>query len=111
MNERNCVEKAGIELRSSERERTLEREKIGGELARLTERKDVMVKEYDDVIRQLYDEYQLTKSEAENIATPIEKPAEAKKMLAETKSKIDHSVMLMFLLLRNIKKLKSVMTL
>ena len=88
MNERNCVEKAGIELRSSERERTLEREKIGGELARLTERKDVMVKEYDDVIRQLYDEYQLTKSEAENIATPIEKPAEAKKMLAETKSKI-----------------------
>ena len=88
MNERNAVEKSGVELRSSERERTLEREKIGGELARLTERKDVMMKEYDDVIRQLYDEYQLTKSEAENIAIEIDKPAEAKKRLAETKSKI-----------------------
>ncbi len=88
MNERNEVEKSGVELRSSERERTLEREKIGGELARLTERKDVMMKEYDDVIRQLYDEYQLTKSEAENVAIEIEKPAEAKKQLAETKSKI-----------------------
>ncbi|MBQ6717314.1 MAG: chromosome segregation protein SMC [Clostridia bacterium] len=88
MNERNAVEKSGVELRSSERERTLEREKIGGELARLTERKDVMMKEYDDVIRQLYDEYQLTKSEAENIGIEIDKPAEAKKRLAETKSKI-----------------------
>lgn len=88
MQKRNDVEKAGVELRSSERERTLEREKIGGELARLTERKQVMLKEYDDVIRQLYDEYQLTKSEAENIAIEIEKPADAKKQLAETKSKI-----------------------
>ena len=88
MNERNEVEKSGVELRSSERERTLEREKIGGELARLTERKDVMMKEYDDVIRQLFDEYQLTKSEAESVAIEIEKPAEAKKQLAETKSKI-----------------------
>lgn len=88
LSERNQVEKSGVELRSSERERTLEREKIGGELARLTERKDVMMKEYDDVIRQLYDEYQLTKSEAENVAIQIEKPTEAKKQLAETKSKI-----------------------
>ncbi len=88
MNERNEVEKSGVELRSSERERTLEREKIGGELARLTERKDVMMKEYDDVIRQLFDEYQLTKSEAESVAIQIEKPADAKKQLAETKSKI-----------------------
>ncbi len=88
MNERNEVEKSGAQLRSSERERTLEREKIGGELARLSERKEVMMKEYDDVIRQLFDEYQLTKSEAENVAIKIEKPAEAKRQLAETKSKI-----------------------
>lgn len=88
MQERNNVEKAGVELRSSERERTLEREKIGGELARLTERKEIMLKEYDDVIRQLYDEYQMTKSEAENFAIEIEKPADSKKRLAEIKSKI-----------------------
>ena len=85
---RNLTEKNGIELRSSERERTMEREKIGGELARLCERKDIMVKEYDDVIRKLYDEYQLTRSEAEAIGIEIEKPAEAKKELAEVKNKI-----------------------
>lgn len=85
---RNETEKAGVDLRNSEKERTFQRERIGGELARLTERKEVMVKEYDDVIRQLYDEYQLTKSEAESIAIEIEKPSEAKKNLAEIKSKI-----------------------
>ena len=88
MQKRNETEKAGVQLRASERERTLERERIGGELARLCERKDIMIKEYDDVIRQLYDEYQLTKSDAEQIGIDIDKPAEAKKNLAEIKSKI-----------------------
>ncbi len=85
---RNETEQAGVTLRSSEREQTGEREKIGGELARLTERKEVMLKEYDDVIRQLYDEYQLTRSEAEAVAIEIEHPTESRKLLAEIKSKI-----------------------
>ncbi len=85
---RNNTEKAGIELRLSERERTTEREKIGGELARLSERKEMMEREYDDIIRKLYDEYQLTRSEAEAIGIKIEKVSDAKKTLAEIKSKI-----------------------
>ena len=85
---RNQTEKAGVELRNSERENTMHREKIGGELARLTERKEVMMREYDDVIRRLYDEYELTRSEAEQIGIEIENPAAAKKTLAETKNKI-----------------------
>ncbi len=85
---RNQTEKAGIELRGSEREKTSMREKISGELARLTERKEVMLKEYDDVIRRLYDEYQLTRSEAEQVATEPENPSEAKKILTEIKLKI-----------------------
>ena len=88
MDKRNETEKNGAALRVYERERTGERERIGGEIARLSERKEIMVKEYDDVIRQLYDEYQLTKSEAEEVAVDIDKPAEAKKSLAEIKSKI-----------------------
>ena len=85
---RDKTEKAGIELRSGEREQTALREKISGELARLTERKEVMLKEYDDVIKQLYDEYQLTRTEAEKIGIKIDKPSDAKKTLAEIKSKI-----------------------
>ncbi len=88
LEKRNQTEKAGVELRTSEREKTMRREQIGGELARLTERKEVMVKEYDEVIRRLYDEYQLTRSEAEKIATEPEHPAEAKRNLAEIKGKI-----------------------
>ena len=86
--EREKIEKQGIELRQSEKERTLEREKVGGELARLTERKEVMLKEYDDVIRQLYDEYQLTRTDAENMGITVENPGEAKKKLNEVKSHI-----------------------
>ncbi len=88
LEKRNQTEKAGIELRNSEREKTLRREQIGGELARLTERKEVMLKEYDEVIRKLYDEYQLTRSEAEKVASEPENPTEAKKTLAEIKGKI-----------------------
>ena len=88
MEERNDIEKTGITLRASEKERISEREKLVGEIARLLERKEVMVAEYDDVIRRLYDEYQLTRSEAEKIGFNIEKPSEAKKQLADIKSKI-----------------------
>ena len=88
LNERNLTEKAGVELRNSEREKTLKREQISGELARLCERKEVMLKEYDEVIRKLYDEYELTRSEAEKVASEPENPAEAKRTLAEIKGKI-----------------------
>ncbi len=86
--QRNLTEKSGVELRNSERENTLKREKIGGELARLTERKEVMLREYDDVIRRLYDEYELTRSEAEKIGIEIENPTVAKKDLTDIKNKI-----------------------
>lgn len=88
LNERNSIEKMGVELRTGEKERLSEREKITGEIARLTVRKEVMVSEYDDVIRRLYDEYQLTRSEAEQTGISVDKPSEAKKQLSEIKSKI-----------------------
>ncbi len=88
LEKRNQTEKAGIELRSGEREKTAKREQISGELARLIERKEVMLREYDEVIAKLYDEYQLTRSEAENLGITLEKPAEAKKTLSEIKGRI-----------------------
>lgn len=90
LSQRNDTEKAGVELRSSEREKTMRREQIGGELARLLERKDVMLKEYDDVIARLYDEYGLTRSDAEKVASEPENPTEAKRELSDVKSKIKH---------------------
>ncbi|MEE1198672.1 MAG: chromosome segregation protein SMC [Acutalibacteraceae bacterium] len=86
--QRNEIEKQSTFLRTNEREKTQEREKISGELARLTERKENMLNEYDNIIKQLFDEYNLTRSEAENMGITIENPAEAKKNLAEVKSSI-----------------------
>ncbi len=85
---RNDIEQQGATLRGEEKELSLEREKLGGELARLSERRDNMLKECEDVLRQLFDEYQLTKTEAESLDIKIENPAAAKKNLAEIKSKI-----------------------
>lgn len=75
-------------LRIEERMKTAEREKISGELARLEERKLTMEKQLDDVVNKLYDEYQLTKREAEELNIVIEDHAQANRQLQEIKGKI-----------------------
>ncbi|MBQ0084173.1 MAG: chromosome segregation protein SMC [Clostridiales bacterium] len=85
---RSETEKSSTLLRATEKDKTLEREKLGGELARLTERKENMLAEFDNVIKQLYDEYNLTRGEAEALGIKIENPGEAKKELSSVKSSI-----------------------
>lgn len=77
-------------LRSQERARTSEREQIGGEKARLEERRETMLREYDDIINKLYDEYQLTKREAEAVGEKPEDPKGAQRRLHELKNSIRH---------------------
>ena len=77
-------------LRSQERARTTEREQIGGEKARLEERRETMLREYDDIINKLYDEYQLTKREAEAVGEKPEDPKGAQRRLHELKNSIRH---------------------
>ncbi|MDD4699012.1 MAG: chromosome segregation protein SMC, partial [Oscillospiraceae bacterium] len=87
-NSRDSADKNGQELRRLEREKTSDREKLSGEVARLEERKETMLREYDEIIRRLFDEYELTRSEAEKIGVKIESITEARKNLAEIKGKI-----------------------
>ena len=75
-------------LRILEREKTEEREKLSGEKARLAERRDTMQKEFDDISNKLFDEYELTRREAEELDIVIEDVPEAKKRLNELKGKI-----------------------
>lgn len=84
----DAAENENVKLRSGEREITFEREKVGGELVRLQERKETISADYDKVIKQLYDEYQLTRGEAEEMGIVIENPSDAKKRLNEIKNKI-----------------------
>ena len=85
---RSETEERSASLRQSERQKSDEREKISGEIARLEERKAVMVKDYDDTVNKLYDEYQLTKREAEAICEKPEEPRKAQQRLSELKNSI-----------------------
>ncbi len=88
ISKREQYEQESGKLRILEREKTEEREKLGGEKARLSERKETMEKEFEDIQNKLYDEYELTKREAEELDIVIEDIPAAKKRLNELKGKI-----------------------
>ena len=86
--ERAKLEKRSAQLRKLERERSDEKENIVRELARLEERKANLQKQYDDINRKLWEEYELTARQAKETAVPIENITAAQKRLSELKSKI-----------------------
>ena len=75
-------------LRQEERAKSADREKLAGEVARLEERKTVMEKELDDTVAKLYDEYQLSRREAQELGIVLEDIGEARRRLQEIKNKI-----------------------
>lgn len=82
------LEKETADLRLKQREVSDRREKAGHELVRLEERRDNLQKEYDSIISRLWEEYELTRREAEEVGTKIEDPPKAQRRLAELKNKI-----------------------
>ena len=82
------LEQEAVKLRERERETTAQRENVGRELARLQERSDSLQKEYDQIISKLWEEYELTRREAEEEARPIEDLAAAQRRLADLKNRI-----------------------
>lgn len=86
--ERNFLEARSSQLRILERTKSTEREKISGELARLEEQKASMLRENDETIAKLYDEYQLTRHEAERQYEAVSDASKAQRRLGEIKSSI-----------------------
>lgn len=83
------MEQQSVQLRSQERDKSDEKEKIGHDLALMEERKANLQKEYDGIISQLWEEYELTRREAEEqVKTRISDAAQAKKQLAALKAEI-----------------------
>ncbi len=85
---KNSLDARASLLRQEERAKSADREKLGGEVARLEERKVVMEKELDDTVSKLYDEYQLTRSEAIELNIDLGDISEARRKLQEIKNKI-----------------------
>lgn len=85
ISQRNDFEKRTAELRNNEKLKNQDREKLSGELVRLDERKLAMQKEYDELNDMLFEQYELTKHEAQALNIVIEDMSEAKKRLHEIK--------------------------
>lgn len=81
-------EKRQTELRQQVREKSEQRELAGREVARLEERCQAIQREADELIAKLYEEYELTRQEAEDLGIVIEDPARAARKLTELKNKI-----------------------
>lgn len=86
--QRDTLEKETNDLRTLERAKSVERENLSGELARLEERKIAMRKEYDDLTAKLFEEYSLTRREAAALEIEIEDFSAATKRLNELKGQI-----------------------
>ncbi|MBQ4261764.1 MAG: chromosome segregation protein SMC, partial [Ruminococcus sp.] len=85
---REQLEKRSADIRAIERAKASEREISGRELARLEERKVNIEKEFNTIISKLWEEYELTRREAEKIAIPIAEPQKAQRRLTELKQSI-----------------------
>ncbi|MBQ8795451.1 MAG: chromosome segregation protein SMC [Clostridia bacterium] len=85
---RDEIEKDNYSLRQREKDKLSEREQASMELARLEERKIHLQNQYDNIITKLWEEYELTRREAEEEAQEIEDIPSANKRLAELKQKI-----------------------
>lgn len=86
--QRDACTKQANDLRTLERAKSVERENLSGELARLEERKIAMRKEYDDLTAKLFEEYHLTRREAAALEIVIEDHAASSKRLSELKGHI-----------------------
>ena len=82
------LEQEAAKLREREREATAQRENVGHELARLQERSENLQKEYDTILSRMWDEYELTRREAEEVGEKIEDLPTAQRRLQELKNKI-----------------------
>ena len=75
-------------LRSEERDQNAVRETLSGELARLQERRETMENDLESARMKLYDEYELTVREAEELEITLDDPAAARRALQDVRNKI-----------------------
>ena len=88
MEERQQLEGKTTLLRKDARAAQEEKEKLSSELVRLEDRKLQIQTEYDELIMKLWDEYELTRSEAEKIARSLENPQKESSELISLRNKI-----------------------
>ena len=85
---RLVLENRSNQLRQEEKGKIEEKEHISRDIARLEERRNNLKAAFDETEKKLWEDYNLTRREAERIAIPIEDPSKSQKRLNELKQKI-----------------------
>jgi len=86
--QRNEAQAKGTALRTEEREKTATREDLSAELARLESKRDSLHNSMEETLNKLFDEYQLTLREAQDLDIQLETPGKANRRLHEIRAKI-----------------------
>ena len=86
--QRTAKEAEVTTLRNSERGCSESKERLSGEVARLEERRNTMQSELESAQNKLYDEYQLTLQEAQNMGIELEDIPASRAKLTELRNKI-----------------------
>lgn len=86
--EREQTEKEIHELRTLSKEKAADREKITAELSRLEEKRAAVQREYDLIIQKLFEEYNLTRREAQEQYDPAENMRESEKKVRELRGQM-----------------------
>ncbi|HJB26522.1 MAG TPA: chromosome segregation protein SMC [Firmicutes bacterium] len=82
------LESQATQLRTQEKSYLSFREKISTELSKVQERVSFVQGNYDEIIAKLFDEYELTHSEAQGIARPVEDVSAAQAKLSDLRGRI-----------------------
>lgn len=85
---RQQCEQRSTEIRAQEKDIMARKEQLARELARVEEKKFSLQAEYDATIAKMWDEYELTRTEAEAVAEPVADMQKALRALADVKGKI-----------------------
>lgn len=86
--QRDTIEQKTTALRLEERQLSDKREKQVAQLARLEEKLLAVQKEYDTLIATLWEEYQLSRNEAQELSNPIQDVRAAQKQLLQLRDNI-----------------------
>ncbi|WOC33415.1 MULTISPECIES: chromosome segregation protein SMC [Caproicibacterium] len=82
------LEQQNTLLRQQQRDKGVEKENLAQESARLEERRESLQKQYDGIASKLWEEYELTRREAEPLAAKIDNLPRAQRRLNELKGLI-----------------------
>lgn len=85
---REQIEKEISELRILERRKSEEKENLAAETVRLEEKTEALTKERNDTEKKLYEEYNLTRKEAQALQIHLESITDANTKLADIRRKI-----------------------